>query len=169
MSRSLLPLIAAAALAAGCRNEPDVRKAYPVTGTVTINGTPAPAGLQVALTPQFTETDRYPIHPWATTRDDGSFTITTYYADDGAPEGEYVATVTWPPNPVSPYPTGDLMGGAFAKPELTAGLPGFKFAVSRDGAKLDLKLTLSPAQMQAVEAGKKRGQKQGGPFNLGGQ
>ena len=162
--RRLLTLTAAAVLAAGCSDHPDVRKTYPVTGTLTINGAPAEAGVIVFLTPQFTETDKHPIHPRALTAEGGRFKFTTYSSDDGVPEGEYVATLEWPPpaRPMSSYASGDLFGGAFAKPEQTAGLPGFKFAVTKNGAKVNLQLTLSPAQQKAVEAGKERARKQAG-------
>ena len=32
-----------------------------------------------------------------TVQDDGSFSLTTYEKDDGAPEGDYVATIEWRP------------------------------------------------------------------------
>lgn len=167
MTRLLFPLIAAAVLMAGCRNEPEVRKTYPVTGTLTVNGAPAESGIAIQLIPQFTETDKYPIHPRAITAEGGAFKFTTYNTDDGAPEGEYVAVVEWPlRGPMSSYASGDLFGGAFAKPEQTAGLPGFKFTVTRSGATLDLKLTPTPAQQKAVEAGKARARKNATGFNL---
>ena len=158
MTRLLTPVLAAAVLAAGCNSHPDVRKTYPVTGTLTINGAPAEAGIIVFLTPQFTETDKYPIHPRALTGDGGTFKFTTFHTDDGVPEGEYVATVEWPPPSagMSSYASGDMFGGAFAKPEQTEGLPGFRFAVTSKGATVNLQLTLTPAQQQAVEAAKKK-------------
>ena len=33
--------------------------------------------------------------PFATVKDDGTFTLTTKEQDDGAPEGDYVVTVDW--------------------------------------------------------------------------
>ena len=33
--------------------------------------------------------------PSGKVREDGSFTLTTYDADDGAPGGEYTATIQW--------------------------------------------------------------------------
>lgn len=158
MRRLFLLVAAAAAVAVGCNSDPDVRKTYPVTGTLTINGAPAEAGIIVFLTPQFTETDKHPIHPRALTGDGGTFKFTTYETDDGVPEGEYVATLEWPPKtgPMSSYASGDLFGGAFAKPELTAGLPGFKFTVAKTGATINLPLSLTAAQEKAIEAAKKK-------------
>ena len=166
MTKLSIPVLVAVVLAPGCNSQPDVRKTYTVTGTLTINGTPAGAGVIVFLTPQFTETDKHPIHPRALTGEGGTFKFTTYESDDGVPEGEYVATLEWPPptGPMSSYASGDLFGGAFAKPDQTAGLPGFKFAVTKDGAKVNLQLTLTPAQQQALEAAKKRAEQRAKNF-----
>src|SRR5689334_13851153 len=100
MTRLPLLVLAAAVLAGGCRSGPDIRKSYPVTGTLTIDGAPAEAGVVITLVPQFVETDKHPIHPRALTGAGGTFTFTTYNTDDGAPEGEYVAVVEWPPRPL---------------------------------------------------------------------
>jgi hypothetical protein len=139
-----------------------------VGGTETINGAPAEDGVIVTLVPQFTETDKYPIHPRGRTAGGGRFKLTTYNSDDGAPEGEYVATVEWPPRPVmSSFASGDMFGGAFAKPEVTGGMPGFKFTVAKPAVNLDLKLTLTPEQMRMVEVAKKKlAQQNAGGFNL---
>ena len=156
----LAPLAAAlvAALVLPSCGGSDLRKTYPVTGTLTVDGKPAPAGVVVSLHPQFTETDRLPIHPRGATDDAGRFTITTYNTDDGAPEGEYVVTVEWLQRlgPMSPHFGNDIFGGAFAKPEATKGLPGFTVRVAPpDGATLDLKLTMPPEVKRKVEAAKK--------------
>ena len=158
MTRLLTPVLAAVLVATGCNSHPDVRKTYPVTGTLTVNGAPGEAGVIVFLTPQFTETDKHPIHPRALTGAGGTFKFTTYNSDDGVPEGEYVATLEWPPptGAMSSYASGDMFGGAFAKPELTAGLPGFNFTVTKNGATVNLQLTLTQPQLQALEAAKKK-------------
>jgi len=96
MTRLLIPFAAAAVLASGCHGDADLRKTHPVSGTLMINGAPAPAGIIVFLFPQFTETDKYPIHPRGLTGEGGTFKVTTYNSDDGAPEGEYVVAVEWP-------------------------------------------------------------------------
>lgn len=154
------PLTAAVAAAllflTSCGGDRDLRKTYPVTGTVTVDGTPAPAGVVVSLHPQFTETDRLPIHPRGATDDAGRFKITTYNTDDGAPEGEYVVTVEWlqRSGPMSPHFGNDLFAGAFAKPEAHKGKPEFTVNVTRDGATLDLKLTLPPEAKKKIAAKK---------------
>ena len=76
--RQLIVFAVAAAVAGGCHSGPDVRKTYPVSGTVTINGAPAEDGVIVTLVPQFTETDKYPIHPRGRTTGGGKFKLTTY-------------------------------------------------------------------------------------------
>src|SRR5688500_13131919 len=152
MTRTLFPAAAAALVLAGCGGGADFRKTYPVTGTITVDGAAAEPGVLVSLHPQFPETDKYPIHPRGATTEAGGFKISTYNSDDGAPEGEYVATVEWPQRVgMSPHFTGDLFGGAFAKVDVNKGKPEFRVNVTKDGAKLDFKLTLTPEQKRALE------------------
>ena len=170
MSRTLILAAAAAVLAAGCGGGKDLRKTYPVTGTVTINGAPAEPGVLVLLHPQFTETDKYPIHPRGETKEGGAFQITTYNTDDGAPEGEYVVTIEWPQRVgMSTHFSGDLFGGLFSSPEANKGKPEFRVNVTREGAKVALNLTLTPQQKSAVDAAKKKAAAaNAGGFNLSG-
>ena len=165
----LLTLAAAAVLVAGCGGN-DLRKTYPVTGTVTIDGSPADPGVLVWLHPQFPESDKYPIHPRGETKQGGEFKILTYNTDDGAPEGEYVATVEWPQRSgMSTHFSGDLFGGAFANLEANKSKQEFHVNVSRNGAQLNLKLTLTPQQKTAFEAAKKKAAAaNSGGFNLRG-
>ena len=169
MTRVLL-VAAAAGLAAGCGGN-DFRKTYPVTGTLTVNGAPAEPGVLIWLHPQFAETDKYPIHPKGETTAGGAFVISTYNTGDGAPEGEYLATVEWPQRiGMSPHFSGDLFGGAYAKADGNKDRPGFKVVVTKEGATLALNLTLTADQVRALEAAKKKARDQGaGGFNLTGQ
>jgi hypothetical protein len=168
MTRLLLSAAAAVLLLAGCHGS-DLRKTYPVAGTITIDGAPAEPGILVLLHPQFTETDKYPIHPRGATTENGAFKITTYNADDGAPEGEYVATLEWPQRVgMSPHFTGDLFGGIFSKIEVNKEKPEFKVHVTSQGAQLNLTLTLTPQQKSAVEVAKKKAASGTGGFNLKG-
>jgi hypothetical protein len=123
------------------------------------------------LHPQFTENDKYPIHPRGETTTSGAFKITTYKTDDGAPEGEYVATVEWPLRVgQSSQFSGDLFGGAFSKPDVNKAKPEFRVNVTRDGATLTLNLTLTPQQKTGLEAAKKKAAASGSPgFNLTGE
>jgi hypothetical protein len=86
-------LIAPVVLAVGCGDSDKRVPVFPVSGKVTYQGQ-APVGAQVVL---------YPVNNWAASGvaptgivlDDGSFKITAYDPDDGAPQGDYVATIQW--------------------------------------------------------------------------
>lgn len=66
---------------------------FPVSGKVSFKGKP-PAGALVVLHPVGTA-NLEGIAPSGTVNDDGSFKITVYDPGDGAPQGDYVATVQW--------------------------------------------------------------------------
>jgi hypothetical protein len=66
---------------------------YPVAGKVTYKGQP-PVGATVVLHPAKSG-DTSDVTPTGTVKDDGSFAITSYEPGDGAPQGEYVATIEW--------------------------------------------------------------------------
>ena len=66
---------------------------YPVTGKVTFQGKPA-AGAQVVLNPVHPPAGDV-VAPLGVANNDGTFSITVYEPGDGAPQGEYVATVQW--------------------------------------------------------------------------
>ncbi len=108
----LEPLAAFAVLAVlaltftGCgRSNPNRVAVHPVQGAIQFRGQPM-EGAFVSLHPK-SATDGVPT-PRATVAKDGSFTVTTYDGDDGAPEGEYVVTVQW----YRPVRQGnDLVGG----------------------------------------------------------
>ena len=78
-------------LAAGC-GESRV-PVYPVSGKISFQGRP-PVGAQVVLHP-VDHTEPSDIAPIGIVQGDGSFHITAYEPDDGAPIGHYVATVQW--------------------------------------------------------------------------
>ena len=66
---------------------------FPVSGKVTFKGQPA-VGAQVGLQP-VNVSQTTDVAPTGTVKNDGSLTITSYDPDDGAPQGEYVATIQW--------------------------------------------------------------------------
>ncbi len=77
----------------GCgRSDKNHVAVHPVQGAIQFRGQPI-AGAFVSLSP------KNPIEgvptPRATVGADGSFVLTTYDGNDGAPEGEYVLTVQW--------------------------------------------------------------------------
>lgn len=72
---------------------------FPVTGTIHIDGKPV-AGVKVML---FPGTDQIKVYDpimgsphQGTTDDTGKFAITTFYANDGAPVGDYQVLLYWP-------------------------------------------------------------------------
>jgi hypothetical protein len=85
----LLSLLAAA----GCGDAEKRVPVFPVTGKVTYQGKP-PVGAQIVL--HLTNSSATPdAAPIGVVQDDGSFTFTVYDPGDGAPKGDYVATVEW--------------------------------------------------------------------------
>ena len=66
---------------------------FPVAGKVSYSGQ-TPVGAQVVL---HSTSDSLPptVVPTATVKPDGSFAFSVYNAGDGAPAGDYVATIQW--------------------------------------------------------------------------
>jgi hypothetical protein len=78
----------------GC-GESDVRlETFPVTGSLNVDGKPAP-GATLVFHPVKVEGDTLGAAPNARVKDDGSFSVSSYGANDGAPAGEYTVTVSW--------------------------------------------------------------------------
>ena len=81
------------AVVSGCSSEPPRVPVFPVTGKVTFKGKPAD-GAQVVLFPVNTE-NTAELAPSGKVGKDGTFSLTAYEPGDGAPEGDYVATISW--------------------------------------------------------------------------
>jgi hypothetical protein len=78
----------------GCRKSDQAREpVVPVDGAVTFDGKPLP-GAMIVLHPKNGGSASAPT-PRAQVEKDGSFRFTTYDGGDGAPPGEYVATIAW--------------------------------------------------------------------------
>ena len=93
--RAALLLLLGFALSAASCGGPKRKPTYPAEGKLLINGQPA-GGVTVffySADPNETE----PTRPFATTRSDGTFTLTTSAENDGAPAGEYVVTLIYEP------------------------------------------------------------------------
>jgi hypothetical protein len=89
----------------GCSKSDSRVPIHPVQGAIHFRGLPA-EGAFISLHPK-NATEGVP-NPRATVAKDGSFTVSTYDGNDGAPEGEYVVTVQWH----KPVRQGsDLVGG----------------------------------------------------------
>lgn len=85
---------------------------HPVSGRVTVRGKPA-AGVEVCLFPLNRYYDSTAPRPAATTDKDGRFRLKTGGDREGAPNGQYVATLVWPAGRAG----ADRLGGVFAEPE----------------------------------------------------
>jgi hypothetical protein len=72
-----------------------VKPVHPVTGQVFVGDRPA-AGAFVQFIPVLEAAQNQDPRPRATVQSDGSFKLSTYGAEDGAPAGDYVVTVVWP-------------------------------------------------------------------------
>ncbi len=92
---SCLVVAALLTLSAASCGGPKRKTTYPTEGKLLIGGKPF-GGLTVFFYSTDTaETE--PTKPFATTNADGTFTLTTTAANDGAPAGEYVVTVIYEP------------------------------------------------------------------------
>jgi hypothetical protein len=86
----LAPLIL---VAVGCGGEKR-KSVYPVHGKVLVAGKPAARAL-VVFHP-LDDPDPNARCSTAEVAEDGTFTLSTYSAEDGAPAGKYAVTVVWP-------------------------------------------------------------------------
>lgn len=99
----------------------------PVSGKVTVNGAPAPKGpIRVMMIPTGSQLETKPgqevaATPSALAWTDGSFKITTYASNDGAPPGEYKLVFSAPTFTLTRgydySEEGDQLKGAFSDPE----------------------------------------------------
>lgn len=91
-------------LIAGCQDPPGpkMKPVVPVSGKVQVKDQPA-AGAMVMFHPLPIQPGRFDmIRSRGTVTADGTFQLTTYNTNDGAPEGEYAVTVYWPGKRVGP-------------------------------------------------------------------
>jgi hypothetical protein len=110
MARSFVPT-AAAVLFLVCSACTDSRPAaYPVRGLVFVQGQPA-ANASVVLHPLGDDPRLQRLRPNGWVASDGSFTLTTYTPEDGAPAGDYAVAIVWPAgNPAAPDPEDQVSG-----------------------------------------------------------
>lgn len=87
---------------------------HPAGGQISVNGEP-PAGAVVELHATGEAVDVRNSRPWAIVQEDGSYTLSTYERNDGAPVGEYAVTVRWPPD-VSQPSLSDRLNNAYVDP-----------------------------------------------------
>lgn len=112
-----------------------MHETYPVSGQLTLDGA-AVAGVLVELHPvEGTPAAVRDLRPSGKTDESGSFQISTYQPDDGAPAGEYTVTVIW----MGPDP----QDAADAQPQY-GGLPQIDLLDSKyaDPATSTIKVTI---------------------------
>lgn len=98
MLQVVLAIGACAALAGcGAHSTGDRPPVQPVCGKLLIGGKAAP-GAEIVLYPISARAGAL-VRPHAVASEDGSFELTTFATHDGAPQGEFVAMVTWPSAP----------------------------------------------------------------------
>src|SRR5262245_44200649 len=78
---------------AGC-GQTDPNAAYPVRGQVLYEAKP-PVGALVVLHPLIRPTSSDVPRPHGEVKNDGTFELTTFKPQDGAPPGDYAVTVEW--------------------------------------------------------------------------
>jgi len=115
-------LLAVALSAAGCRKNDRSKNwlpVHPAFGTVTVDGKPA-EGAKIVFHP-VSNRGSETVYPFARAGADGTFRLTTYRTEDGAPAGEYVVTVVWPAPPNDPddepFSGPDRLKGAYNDPK----------------------------------------------------
>jgi hypothetical protein len=89
---SLAPLALTAVFLASCAKDSSRKPTFPVTGKVVLSGGKAPEHATVVFHP-VDDSDPEPVKPRGKVGRDGTFTLTTYDGQDGAPAGEYRVTV----------------------------------------------------------------------------
>jgi hypothetical protein len=92
---------------------------HPTSGQVLVGGKPA-THARIVLHP-VSETGTDLLRPTGTIGPDGSFRLTSYAQDDGAPAGEYAVTITWflavPKKGTDETETRNFLPVRYARPE----------------------------------------------------
>jgi hypothetical protein len=111
---------------------------FPVTGKVTFQKKTPAAGALVVFHPTDPAVEKqFGGKPFAKVNEDGTFTLTTYSEQDGAPEGEYGVTIDWRGKAKDGKPSFSLgEGGAVGQPLLNPKYsnpqqPAFKVTVKK--------------------------------------
>lgn len=82
----------------GCSSGDTRPRAVPASGTVKYKKTEIPVGALVVLHPKDPAFEKQiGGKPYGKVTEDGTFQLTTYEENDGAPPGEYGVTVEWRP------------------------------------------------------------------------
>jgi hypothetical protein len=97
-------------VATGCgsKQDPNRLPVFPASGKVNVQGK-IPAGAFLVLHPKNPAAGVESVRPRAHVKPDGSFELSSYESNDGAPAGEYTVTVEW--RQTIKYPSGDAGPG----------------------------------------------------------
>ena len=138
-SKTTLLFVAAAMLGClGCGGEPKGGPrvdTFPVSGKVLVDGSPA-AGLLVACLPQ--EQSEINHRLTVMTDDQGMFSLGTYEAGDGLPEGTYKLTFEWIQGTML-GPESDKLKGAYSDPKKSEFTVAVKPGEETDLGEIQLK------------------------------
>ena len=111
-------------LAAGCGKD-DFMATHPAGGTAQFQGQPMRFA-RVTLFPVSKEEPFKTVVPSGEVGEDGTYRLTTYRFNDGAPTGEYKLTIIWPSGPESQSESAgfvaDRLRGKYADPK-TSSIP----------------------------------------------
>ena len=109
-----------ALLPTACRDDKGHKPTFAVAGKVTLDGKPAEHATVVFHPVGVSGPEA--VKPRGTVKTDGTFALTTYDGDDGAPAGAYLVTVElWLAGVRSDDPPSNRLNVKFARPE-TSGL-----------------------------------------------
>ncbi len=162
--RVAVALVLVGLAACGGRTVP---KVYPVKGKVLVNGQPAKE-CQITFHRTTPGDPSFPATPGGLTDENGVFQITSYQANDGAAEGEYVVTIEWRERSgltKSDFDGPDQLGGAYANREKNKALKGFVVQVGRQPVELPaFELVQSAEAKRKLEEAKRRRPSFSGPL-----
>jgi hypothetical protein len=134
---------------------PSRKSVFPVKGKVTdADGKPAVGAQVIFHRVNSDPNDKETISAVGTTDQSGEYTLTTYNKDDGAPEGDYTVTVTWPAEKKTPGPGlgPDRLNGQYANVASSQ----IKRKVSKSGPN-----EMEPIKVSITPAGSPAGGRQG--------
>jgi hypothetical protein len=127
----------------GSRRDYGGHPPYPASGKVMVNGQPV-KGARVTLHGGAVGPDGTAPQGW--TGDDGTFVLSTYDANDGAPVGDYTVSIIWLTSRREGSP--DRLNQKYAKPE-SSGL-NVKIEAKKN-VLLPFELSVDPATIKTIE------------------